>query len=172
MAASVTVPSLRASGIFFGIELYAEITHASALGRRFFGNMAAEHVHYFPRAHWARAEAGLVGIKERRNRESRAGGRLAGHFHVEAGIDEVDRMNSTPVGCDEALEAELISQDGGQRVLVAACEGAVEAIVRTHDGRDIRAADSGVKWRYINFVKRLVVDVGVLVGQNRIRHSA
>ena len=52
-----------------------------------------------------------------------AGRRLAGHFHVQAVIDEADRVHRAPVGSDEALEAQLVAQNGGQRVLLPQAKG-------------------------------------------------
>ena len=49
---------------------------------------------------------------------------FAGHFHVEAGVDEIYRVDRTPVGGDEALEADLVAKDFDQSVFIAAGEGA------------------------------------------------
>ena len=155
---------LECLGHLLGIEFYAEVAHASALWRRFFRNMSAEHVHYSPERVGRRWRRDWFGIKERRNRKCCSGSWFAGHFHVEAGVDEIDRVYSSPVRGDEAFEADLVAEDGGQRVFITAGKCAVEAIVRTHDGRDVGTADGGVKRRYVDFMESLIVDVGVLVG--------
>ncbi len=163
MVASVTRAVFQGFGHLLWVELDAEVAHAIALGRRLFRNVAAEHALIHVR--------GCLGIKmerrrrrqrveERRNERAHGAGLSAGHFHVEAGVDEVDGVHRAPIGGDEAFKADLVAEDRGEAVLVAAGEGAVEAVVGAHDGGDIGAANGGLKGRYVDFVQGLVVDVG------------
>ena len=82
-----------------------------------------------------------------------------------------DGMHRSPIGSNEAFKADLVAEDRGEAVFVAAGEGAVEAVVGAHDGGDISAANGSLKGRYIDFVQCLVVDVGVS-RRSRIQHSA
>ena len=71
--------------------------------------------------------------KVRRDQRAAVGIGFTRHLHVEACVDEVDPVNSAPVGSHEAFETDLVAKDR-QCLLVAACEGAVEVVVGTHDG--------------------------------------
>ena len=68
-------------------------------------------------------------------------------------------MERSPVGSDEAFEADLVAQNRRQRILVAAGERAIDAVVGAHDRGDVGLADGSVEWRHIDLVQRLVVDV-------------
>ena len=84
----------------------------------------------------------------------------AGHFHVKTSVDEVDRVHSAPVRRHETLEADLIAQNGRERLLVAACERSVHAVIRAHNRRHACLYRS-VKRSEIHFVQRLVVHIDV-----------
>ena len=98
-------------------------------------------------------------------------GRAAGHFHVEAGVDEVDGVGRAPVRGHEAFEADFVAQDSGERRIVAAGEGAVDAVIGAHDGRDA-GFDRGIERGHVDFVQRLVVDEDVGARSSRSRRSA
>ncbi len=150
-------------GHFFGIELDAEVAAAFTSARGLLGNVAAEHgcVHLrgllgidVQRRRWRQ------GVKERGDESAHRAGLAAGHFHVESGVDEVDGVDRAPIGGDEAFEADLVAEDFGEGGLVAAGEGAVEAVVGAHDGGDVGAVDGGIEWRDVDLVQGLVVDKG------------
>src|SRR5215472_5869213 len=65
-------------------------------------------------------------------------------------------MGGAPVRGYKSLETDLIAQDLGQRVLVAAGIDPVDAVVRAHDRRDA-VVDGRIKRRHVNFMQRLVV---------------
>ncbi len=149
---------------FLGVKLEAPIAAAGfMLANRLFGNGAAEHVAALvSRLFRWRRKRGLQ-IEEGGDVESAifAGLGFAGHLHIQSGVDEVDGVNRTPVGGDEALEADLVAQNLGQRGVVAAGEGAVHAVVRAHDRGDVRATNGRVERGHIDLVQRLAVDEDV-----------
>ncbi|KAH6607021.1 hypothetical protein Trco_003334 [Trichoderma cornu-damae] len=54
-----------------------------------------------------------------------------------ARICTLDRVLRIPVCHDISWEAQLVFENGLQRVLILACPGGVELVVRAHDGGDI-----------------------------------
>ena len=145
---------LESLGHLFGVQLDAPVAAASAvsLPNRLLGIISAEA-----------ASAIIVVCRMRRLRHGQRveerGERLtfaAGHLHVQAGVDEVDRVGRAPIRGHEALEADLVAQNPRQRGLVAAGKTAVDAVVGAHDGRDA-GPDGRVEWSYIHFMQRLAV---------------
>ena len=146
---------------FFGIELYAEVATRLRIAGRFFGNVSAEHLHHSPMARWAAAEAGRVANQRTTgSRSPRLGSGSPGISISRPALMKSTAWTAPQSEVTKPLKPISIAKDLGERVLVAAGEGAVEAVVGAHDRGHVGATDGGVKGRHVDLVERLIVDKG------------
>jgi len=126
---------LEGVGHVLWIELHAEISHALTRRSRLFGIWPPNMASFISAAVWGPCAAEAVAAASQRMRDEGAHGTglATRHLHVEAGVDEVDRMGRAPVRRDEPFESDLVAKDARQRGLIAASKGAIEAVIGAHD---------------------------------------
>ena len=82
-----------------------------------------------------------------------------GSHQVVAGMNLLGRIAlSGPVGHDDAAEAPLVTQDGGEQFAVGLGPNAVQTVVRRHDSPRVRLLDGDFKTLEIDFAKGTLVD--------------
>ena len=141
----------------------ADCSHVKWLGSGFFRGCGADEAgeHGFVELEgWS--WFGLFGGEEAEHHGAHgtAGCADAGHFHVQAFVDEVGGVDCAPVGGNKAFEAKLVAEDFNEGVVVTAGGYSVDLVVGAHDGGDVGAdgIDEGVD---VDFMKGLLVDVDV-----------
>ena len=91
--------------------------------------------------------------------------------HVHTGFQQVvDGMNllhglagAGPVGHHNALEAPLVTQDGGEQLAVGLGVGTVDTVVGTHDGPGVGLLHGNLEALEIELAKGAGIDAGVVV---------
>mmetsp|Transcript_99150 Transcript_99150/g.256326 ORF Transcript_99150/g.256326 Transcript_99150/m.256326 type:complete len:580 (+) Transcript_99150:1375-3114(+) len=86
---------------------------------------------------------------------------VAWHLDVQPGRRPVDGVvRRAPVADDVSAEVELLAQEGLEELLVLAGVGAVDLVVRAHDGSRTRV-DGRLEGRHVDLVLRAVVHLDV-----------